>query len=208
MIRSILSLTLLVFASSCGIKRVPGDVLSQLPYEAKIELLEAENDLALAVDQLDEAKSEIGRARDQIRRAKDRLDDAEDEVGAAKDALTEEVAKLAVTEAELRVKWLRAHQDLNVENEELAELNLTCAMARYEVARLAAARKAKLAGSERLEPETFDRQVKECEEDYAKRREERQASNAEAEKVRTEWDQARASLAKKTFDARASPYVE
>ena len=43
---------------------------SKLPYEAKIELLEAENDLALAVDRLDEARAEVSRARDQIRRAR------------------------------------------------------------------------------------------------------------------------------------------
>jgi hypothetical protein len=40
----------LAATTGCGIKRVPLNVLDKLPYEAKIELLEAENDLALAVD--------------------------------------------------------------------------------------------------------------------------------------------------------------
>ena len=51
--------------------------------------------------------------------------------------------------------------------EDLAEQNLTCAQARYEVSRLTAARKAKLEGSETLEPEKFEAQLKSCEDDYA-----------------------------------------
>lgn len=197
-----------VASSACGIKHVPGDVLEKLPYEAKIELLESENDLALAVDRLDEVRNEVGRARDQIRRAKDRLKAAESEVGAAQDAVSKEVAQLAVTESEKRVDYLRAHQRVNVKDEDLAEKNLTCAFARYEQARLAAARKAKLEGSEKLDPAQFEQQVKDCEASYAELKEKMKETSAEADQFRTEWDAARATLAKKTFDARASPYVE
>ena len=84
-------LILAVLASGCGIRHVPLKVLEQLPYEAKIELLEAENDLALAVDRLDEAQSEVSRTTDLIRRAKDRESDADDEVGNAADATAKEV---------------------------------------------------------------------------------------------------------------------
>ncbi len=192
----------------CGIKKVPGNVLDKLPYEAKIELLEAENDLALAVDRLDEARSEVARARDQIRRAKDRYSAARGEVGAAQDQVSKEVAQLAVTEADKRVEWLRAHQKVNVKDEDLADHNMTCAYARYEQARLAAARKAKLEGSEKLDVASFEKQVKDCEAKYAEMKEAAKKVTAEAETFRTDWDQARAALAKKTFDARASPYVE
>jgi len=197
-----------VFLAGCGVRRVPGDVLEKLPYEAKIELLEAENDLALAVDRLDEAHNEVNRARDQIRRAKDRRSAASDEVGAARDPLSREVAELAVVEAERRVDWLRAHQRVNGKEEDLADQNLTCAKGRYEQARLTAARKAKLEGSERLDPADFEQQVKDCEARYASMKEALKETSAEAATLRTEWDQARAALAKKTFDARASPYVE
>jgi chromosome segregation ATPase len=199
---------MVVALAGCGVKRVPGDVLSKLPYEAKIELLESENDLALAVDRLDEARSEVGRVRDQIRRAKDRRSAASDEVGAARDQLSKDVAELAVIEAERRVDWLRAHQRVNVKEEDLADHNLTCAKGRYELARLTAARKAKLEGSERLDPAEFDQQVKDCEARYQAMKEELKETNAEAATLRAEWDQARAALAKKTFDARASPFVE
>ena len=208
MIRLTFMFSLVVLGSGCGIRRVPLDVLDKLPYEAKIELLEAENDLALAVDRLDEARAEVGRARDQIRRGKDRYSAARDEVSAASDANSKEVAELAVVEADKRVEWLRAKQKVNVREEDLSEQNLTCAQARYEVSRLTAARKAKLEGSETLDPEKFEAQLKSCEEDYAALKEKAKEVGAEAEAMRADWDTSRAALAKKTFDARASPFVE
>jgi predicted nucleic acid-binding Zn-ribbon protein len=193
---------------ACGLKRVPQKILEKLPYEAKIELLEAENDLALAVDRLDEAKAEVNRTRDQIRRSRDRYSAARGEVGAAQDPLSREVADLAVIEAEARVEYLRARQRVNVREESLAEQNLTCAFARYEQSRLTSARKAKLEGSEDYDPATFEQQVKNCEAEYAALKERLKETNSEADAVRAQWDKARSALAKKTFDARASPFVE
>lgn len=204
---SLLSLLLLV-APGCGLRRVPGEVLERLPYEAKIELLESENDLALAVDRLDEASAEVARTRDQIRRGKERLDAAKTEVSAAHDDVSREVAKLAVTEADARVEWLRASQRSHVREEDLSQKNLECAHARYEQVKLASVRKAKLEGLEKLDPAKFEQQVKDCDEAYAALKDKLKATDAEAEQVRAQWDQARAALAKKTFDARASPYVE
>src|SRR5262249_27024947 len=57
----------------CSANRVPSRVLERLPYESEVELLEAENDRALAVDHLEEARNEVTRHRGAIRRAKDRL---------------------------------------------------------------------------------------------------------------------------------------
>ena len=208
MTRLVLLCAAVLLSTGCGLRRVPLKVLDLLPYEAKIELLEAENDLALAVDRLDEARAEVARARDQIRRGKDRYSAARDEVSAASDENSKVVAELAVTESDKRVEWLRAKQKVNVREEDLAEQNLTCAEARYEVARLTAARKAKLEGSETLEPEKFEAQLKDCEADYAALKEKAKEVGAEAETMRVDWDQARAALAKKTFDARASPFVE
>ncbi len=192
----------------CGLKHVPNDVLAKLPYEAKIELLESENDLAVAVDRRDEASAAVGRTKDQIRRARDRASAARSEVNQASDAVSKEIAELALLEANARVEWLRAQQGQNVKEEELAEKNVTCAYARYEVARLAIARKAKLEGSEKLDPEKFDQQLKDCEAKYAELKERLKLSDEASQAVRAEWDKAKAALAKKTFDARASPYVE
>ncbi len=194
--------------SGCGPKRVPPQMLERLPYESKIELLESENDLAVAVDKLDEAQSEIARARDQIRRAKERLNAAEKEVGAAEDAKSRDIAELAVAEAKSRVEYLRARQQLNVTEESLATQNLDCAVTRHELSKFNAARKAKVEGSEALDPSSFEGQVKRCEEQYAEQRVKAKEVSEQTESVKAEWEKNKAQLARKTFDARASPFVE
>lgn len=115
------------FLSACGPRygrKVPSELVTKLPYEVRIELLEAENDLGVAVDQRDEAESEVLRTRNAIRRARDRKTAAEREVGEAHDAVSREVAKLAVDEAGSRIEYLRARQDVNVVSQERDELAL------------------------------------------------------------------------------------
>jgi hypothetical protein len=206
-----LLLTLPLFATACGAgygKRVPDALVKKLPYETRIELLESENDLALAIDRVDEADSEVNRARDNIRRAKSRQSAAEDEEDRAPDASSKEVAQLAIDESKARVTYLRAHQRLNVGLREVEQLALRCAFARFELARLTAARKAKVEGSERLEPKDFEQQVSQCEAAVKEERAGLAGDTKEAQTAKEAWEAKKAALAKKTFDARASPYVE
>jgi hypothetical protein len=201
-------LSLLLVLCGCGVKRVSDSIIERLPYESKIDLLEAENDLAIAVDRLDETRNEVQRTRDQIRRAKDRLGSANSESGGANDSTSREVAELAVREGEARIEWLKARQEVNLEEEKLAEIGLTCAVARFEQSKLEVARKKKIEGSESLDPADFEKQVKDCEDKMTAARGEAKKVNAEAEQIKVRWETARTALAKKTFDARASPYVE
>lgn len=189
-------------------KRVPDDMLKKLPYESRIDLLEAENNLAVAIDKVDEAENEISRSRDGIRRAKDRRGAAEDEVGKATDDVSKDVAKLAVDEADARVDYLKARQKVNVKMLDVEKLALRCAFAEFEVARLGAARKAKVEGSEKLAPEDFDNQVKECKAEVAARRQEMKEQEQDSSQAKDVWEKKKTELAKKTFDAKASPYVE
>lgn len=197
-----------MLTSACGVKRVPDSIIEKLPYEARIDLLEAENDLAIAVDKLDETRNEVQRTREQIRRAKDRLKGASSEAGNANDATSREVADLAITEAEARLDWLKARQEVNVEDEKLADIALTCALARFEQNKLDSARKKKIEGSEALDPADFEAQVKACEDKLNNARTEAKQVGAQADEVKAKWETTRNALAKKTFDARASPYVE
>lgn len=206
--KSLLLCCALVGVTGCGIKHIPNSIAEKLPYEARIDLLEAENELAIAVDKVDEATNEINRTRDSIRRAKSRYGAARDEVGRATDDGSRQVAELAVLESDARVEYLRILQKLNGRDLGLYELGLTCAYTRFELAKLNAARKAKLEGSESYDPKDFEAQIKSCDDDYAARRKEIAEFGKEVEVVRVEWDKQRATLAKKTFDARASPYVE
>jgi hypothetical protein len=208
--KRILLLTLPLLAA-CGPRyglRVPDDMVAKLPYETRIELLEAENDLALAVDKRDQAASEILRARDNIRRARSRAAAAEAELDRAEDEVSREVARLTIDEAEARVEYLRARQRLNVALLEVEELALRCALARFELARVAAARKAKVEGSEELEPPEFEAQVSACEGEVKAERAELGQDSADEKAAREAWEAKKTALAKKTFDARTSPYVE
>lgn len=208
--KRIVLLTLPLLAA-CGSRygmRLPDEMEKNLPYETRIELLEAENALALAYDKVDEASSEIVRARDNIRRARSRAQAAESELDRAEDTVSKEVAQLTIEEAEARVEYLRARQRLNVAKLEVEELAKQCAIARFELSRVTAARKAKVAGSEELDPKEFESQVSECEAEVKEERAGLGANTADEKAAREAWEAKKAALAKKTFDARTSPYVE
>jgi hypothetical protein len=208
--RTVLPFVLLL-AAACGPRygmRVPEKLVAKLPYESRIELLESENDLALAIDTVDEASNEVLRARDAIRRAKARESAAEEEENRAADTASREVAKLAIEEARARVTYLRAKQRLNVGLRDVEQLALRCAFARYELARLQSTRKAKVEGSEKLDVKKYEGQVSKCEAAVKEERAELAEDSAQEKTAREAWEVKKAALAKKTFDARASPYVE
>ena len=187
----------LLLLAGCGGKygrTVPDDMVNKLTYEDKVDLVEAENDLFVAYDRVDDAENEILRTRDQIRRAKKSESLAGDEIQ-ARDPATKELAVLA------RRYW-------NVRNRELDELNRTCAITRYQLARLTAVRKVKVPGSERYDPKDFERQAKQCEGELADRRKAAKPERERMEKARAEWEKKRDVVARKSFDARASPFVE
>jgi hypothetical protein len=203
--------TALTALSGCGPKYsrgVPKKLVEKLPYESRIELLEAENDLAVAVDRVDEARNEVLRTREAIRRARDRRGDVGREMGRSTDDLSREVARLAMDEADARVDYLRSRQEVNVRETDIDELSLRCAYARFESSRLQVARKAKIEGSERLKQEDFDNDVKRCDAEVAEMKKSLAERNKRAGEFKTKWDAKRSELARKTFDARASPYVE
>jgi hypothetical protein len=209
--RLLLFTGLAVLAVGCGSRygaKVPDNLVRALPYENKIDLLEAENDLFIAYDRVDETENEVARTRDQIRRAKHAESIASDEVGQSKDPATKEIAQLTVEEVRARIDYLRARQTLNVQLREVEEVARQCAVARYQLARLLAVRKAKVKGSESYKPEDFEKQAKNCDAEVADRRKGLKTDQDSLTKTRTDWEKRKEVLAKRTFDARASPYVE
>ena len=118
------------------------------------------------------------------------------------------MAILAREEAQARVDYLRAKQDLNVRNRALDELNRTCAIARYQLARLTAVRKVKVPGQRAVRPEGLRAAGEACEAELAEKKKASKPEQERMEKARAEWEKKRDVLARKTFDARASPFVE
>ncbi len=201
---------LAVCAGGCGRYglRVPSSVGQGLTDEARLALLDSENELAAALDKLDEAQSEIRRTRDASRRAAARLKAARAEVGLAADDSTLRVAELAVGEVEARLQFLRASQGRNVARREQEALAVTCAAARFERAKAAVARRMKIRGAEDLELEPFDAQVKACQAELAEQRGVQPELVAAVERAREAWEAEKALLAERTVDASASMFVE
>lgn len=199
---------LALLASACSVKRVPASMLAQLPYESRIELLEAENALAVAMDRVDEARAERARLRRAIQRTEALLGTAETERDSAKDPALREVASLAVSEARARrdhQRALRAWRGAQLEVETLA---LRCASLRFEESRLKIVRELKVAGSEALSPEDFRRQTAGCEEDEKESRAALAKEEAPVKAALAAWEQQRDALAGRTYETRASVYVE
>ena len=73
---------------------------------------------------------------------------------------------------------------------------------------MAQVRKVKVPGSERYDPKEFERQAKICEADLADRKKAAKPERERMEKARAEWEKKRDVVARKSFDARASPFVE
>jgi hypothetical protein len=205
------SVALALTFSACGPSygvRVPPDMLGSLTYENRVDLLEPENEVALAVDKLDEAENDVERTRQSLRRAKSRAQGAHEEEGQAKDDPSREVASLAIAEAESRIEYLRAKQEVNLRERRAEELNVRCALAHFEESRLQVLRKYKIKGSERLRPDDFTRQSKECQAELARLRDEVGETLKAAQAAEQTWTTHKTAVAKRTFDARASPYVE
>ena len=193
-----------VFLSACGLKRVPPEVITRLPLENKIELLEAENDFYIAVDRHDEATDRALHTRDELRQARARIGEAKDARSRIKsesnDPRQAEVADLAVEEAYEKRDWLESWVGVQWALVSVEDANLEVAQARFE--------KAKVQGSEKLDMAAFEAQVKSLEAKAKHKAEDAEADRKKAEDVRGKWNATRRALAQKTGGALGSPWVE
>ena len=210
-IRLLAALAALVLGG-CGIKRVPPEVISRLPLENKIELLEAENDFYIAIDRHDEATDRALHTRDELRQARDRIGEAKDARSRIKsesnDSRQYEVADLAVEEAYEKRDWLESWVDVQWALVKAEDANLDVARARFEKSKVALCKKAKVQGSEKLDMAAFEAQVKSLEERAKRIAEDAEAQRKKAEDVRGKWNATRRALAQKTGGALGSPWVE
>lgn len=195
----------------CGLKRVSPDVVTRLPIEAKIELLEAENDLYAAIDRYDEAVDRALHTREELRRARARIGEAKEarsRASDAKDPRQREISALAVEEAHQKRDFLDEWVEVQWALVEVEEANLDVGRARYEHAKAILAKKTNTQGSEKLDPASFEVQVKR----YAERAQAvlavAEARRKRAEEVRSGWNTTRRALAQKTGGALGSAWVE
>jgi hypothetical protein len=201
----------LTFLVGCGLMRVDESAVQRLPLESKLDLIEAENDLFIAVDAVDEAATRVLETREDERKADNAVSEAYEalkQAEQAKDPRLVEIGKLSVTEGKQRMDFLSAQEDVMWARLDVEKAKLELARARYEKSRAQAVKKANVKGAQSIKVEDFDKQVKEYEATVKKRMDSAAKEAAAAEKVRGVWYATRKSLSSKTGGGQGSPWVE
>ncbi|MBI5544003.1 MAG: hypothetical protein HY901_08960 [Deltaproteobacteria bacterium] len=209
--RLALAIALALLTCGCGIKRVDEAAVARLPLESKLDLIEAENDLFIAVDSVDEAANRVLETREDYRNADQRISEAKEALATAEsanDPKLVEIGKLSVQESKERKEFLSAWEDVMWAMLDVEKAKLDLAKARYERSRAQAVKKANVEGAQKIKVDDFDKQVAELEAAVKKETAAAQSQNANAEKVRGTWYATRRVLAAKTGGAQGSPWVE
>ncbi|MGA9523110.1 MAG: hypothetical protein WBV82_16700 [Myxococcaceae bacterium] len=172
-------------------QRVPEETLARIPFAGRVELLDAEDELALAHQRVAEAARDQEKLQEEIRDAEAHLDTAE---AAARRQKSPKLEQLAVDEARARLKYLYARDDAEKRNRKAAELQLQCAEARLELARVKVAQKAKIEGADQLPVEQFEKQVDRCSAQLEERHVELRTQQAQMRAARSDWEARRLAL--------------
>ena len=205
------ALPLLLLLAGCGFAHVDAAAVKALPLEARLDLLEAENELFIAVDAVDEASFGLQEARDEYRDAGRRIDEAEsalEQAEARKDERLLEIARLSVQAAEQREDFLDVWRDVQAAGLDARRARLDLAQARFERTKAAAVKRANIDGAEKIDLEDFDAAIASLEKRVEAREQDAKQEAEAAEKVRATWQATRQLLAEKTGGGQGSPWVE
>lgn len=197
--------------AGCGLLRVDEGAVARLPLESKLDLIEAENDLFIAIDSVDEAANRVLETKDDYKNADKRIAEADEALKnaeAAKDPKQVEVAKLSVQESKDKKEFLSSWVDVMWAMLDLEKAKLELARGRYERNRAQAVKKANVEGAQKITLADFDKQVAALEAEVKAQTAAAQKQNAAAEKVRGTWYATRRALSAKTGGAQGSAWVE
>ncbi len=209
--RQLFALACALLLGGCGLLRVDERAVALLPLESKLDLIEAENDLFIAIDAVDEAANKVNETKDDYANADRRIGEAKEALAQAeeaKDAKLVEVGKLSLQESRDRKEFLSYYVDVMWALLDVEKAKLDLARARYERTRAQAVKKANVAGAQDVNLKDFDAQVVAWEAEVKARTQKASLANTAAEKVRGTWYATRRVLAQKTGGAQGSPWVE
>ena len=207
--RTLFALALL--ASGCAGVQVDPRSVDRLPLEVKLDLIEAENEMFMAVDALDEQGAKALDAREQYRRSTDRIQEAKevlDQAGRSKDKKQQEVAQLALKESRERREFLDLWSDVQFALLDVEKARLEASRARLERTKAKAVKKANVPGAEKIDPAQFDKAVAKAEAEVKLASDRADQKKAGAEKLRGGWMNTRRDLALRTGGGQGSPWVQ
>lgn len=209
--RAAVGLLALAALSGCGHSRVGEKSFAALPLESKLHLIEAENDLFVAVDAVDEASIRVRDTREEYEKSDERVRAAKEAMKlaeGAKDRTYLEIAQLSFQESKERRAWLGAWLEVQRKLLEAEKAKLELARGRFERTKVQIAKGAHVAGAQKVATADSDPRIAKLEAD-AKRATDRAQKEAEsAEKAKSVWSATRRALSKKTGGGQGSPWVE
>lgn len=204
-----LGLCLLALALTVGCAgtkcEVPGSLVAKLPYAARVELLDAENDLIRVQQRVADADADAQHARAELKDAQAHL--ARMPAAASADASGAQVAHLAQSEAAARVEYRRRVQEVAGKRGELERHQLRCAAARLEWAKLRLVLRARIPGAARIASDDYESNARRCDDELGGRVASFQVELQTVRTAEVRWKTAEASFHSRT-DAPASPFVE
>jgi hypothetical protein len=195
----------------CGHARVSEKSLAALPLEAKLDLVEAENDLFIAVDAVDEAANRVMETREEYARSGERIREAKEALKlaeASRDPKHVEIAELSIQESKERRAWLDAWLSVQWALLDAEKAKLELARGRYERTQAQTVKKANVQGAEKINLADFDGRVADLEADGKRAMGKAQKEAQSAEKVKDAWSATRHTLAQKTGGGLGSAWVE
>jgi len=162
----------LLLLPGCGLLRVDDSAVQRLPLESKLDLIEAENDLFIAVDAVDEAANRVIETKEDYKKADNAISEAGEALSQAEQAKDQkliDISRLSVTESRQRRDFLDSWEDVMWAQLDVEKAKLELARGRYEKARAQAVKKANVEGAQKIKIEDYDRQVAELEATVKKR---------------------------------------
>lgn len=204
-------LPLLATACSTLAFTVDGDLLQEVSLESKIMLFDAENDVSIAIDELDQIQRDIREIKQDIRDAQEQVAEAESDAARASGKDDDEAELLGETAAEvfeLKIDYLMGELDYLGEKREIQDNLIDVAKAKFELAKAKLVKKNNVRGVEDIEIEDYEAQV-----DYyvevAQMDQEWLAELAtEVEGIKTFWLEERTKLQEASGGALGSPWAE
>jgi hypothetical protein len=166
----------------------------KLPYDARVYLLDAEEDLMTAATRSDEAARELDRARRELDAAEDRQESLRESPLKKEAQAAVELAKARVARAEKSAELLFAAH--------------ACADRRYSAARAQAAVKFKVEGASASDADGLSAKAEECEARLDKRKEALAAAEEALQRARAEEDRAEAQAAVQAPQQYPRPWLE
>jgi hypothetical protein len=214
MIRKTALALALMSLAACGPSvslRVSRQDVQELPVEERLDLLDAENDLFVAIDKRDDASQAVDDAKVAYRQSARRLSASVADLDRAERAGNPQdmaLAKIAVQEARLGRRYQSLASDLAAGNLEAMDAELLVARARFEKAKAEAVRRAKVKGSSEIVVAKFSDQLTRLERYAAKSEKSLQAIQAKADAARNAWLAVGQKLSDLTGGAKGSPWVQ